>query len=118
MEPAAKLVYCHCAYAQVVPPDVKQQVLRALTESDASFEAVPDLCEMAARRDAAMARIATAGAVRIAACYPRAVRALFVAAGTPLPPVGVEIVNMRTATGSDAAAAMLSRAPAAVEPVP
>ena len=25
-----RLVYCHCAYAQIVPPDVKQQVLRAI----------------------------------------------------------------------------------------
>ena len=100
-------MYCHCAYAQVVPADVKQEVLRALTEADVPFEAVADLCEMAARRDSCMARIAEGGAVRIAACYPRAVRGLFASAATPLPQDGVEIINMRTATGADAAAALL-----------
>jgi hypothetical protein len=102
-----RLVYCHCAYAQIVPPDVKQQVLRELTDRDVSFEAVADLCEMAARRDPQLATIAAGGPVRVAACYPRAVKWLFVSAGSPLPEEGVEIVNMRTATAADAAAAML-----------
>jgi hypothetical protein len=102
-----RLVYCHCAYAQVVPPEVKQEVLRELTDHDVSFEAVADLCEMAARRDPQLATIAAGGPVRVAACYPRAVKWLFVSAGSALPEEGVEIVNMRTATAADAAAAML-----------
>ena len=102
-----RIVYCHCAYAQVVPPDVKQHVLRELAEREVAFEAVPDLCEMAARKDPALAAIAAGGPVRLAACYPRAVKWLFVSAGSPLPDEGVEIVNMRTATAADAAAAML-----------
>lgn len=108
MQSGARLVYCHCAYAQVVPADVKQQVLRALTEAEVPFEAVADLCEMAARRDPCLARIAGGGPVRIAACYPRAVRGLFVSAGTPLPQDGAEIINMRTASGTEAVAAVLS----------
>jgi hypothetical protein len=106
-QPEPRIVYCHCAYAQVVPADVKQQVLRELTEHDVTFDAVADLCEMAARRDPALAAIATGGPVRLAACYPRAVKWLFASAGAPLPDHGVEIVNMRTATADDAAAAML-----------
>ena len=51
MNAQPRIVYCHCAYAQVVPADVKQDVLRRLTESGTSFDAVADLCEMAARRD-------------------------------------------------------------------
>jgi hypothetical protein len=113
-EPQPRLVYCHCAYAQVVPPDVKQHVLRELTDRDVAFEAVADLCEMAARRDPALAAIAAAnGPVRLAACYPRAVKWLFVSAGSPLPEQGVEIVNMRTATADEAAAAMLRHGSAA-----
>ena len=38
-----KLLYCHCAYAKVVPADVKQEVLRRLDASGRPFEAVPDL---------------------------------------------------------------------------
>jgi hypothetical protein len=106
-QPEPRIVYCHCAYAQVVPPDVKQHVLRELTDHDVTFEAVADLCEMAARRDPALANIAAGGPVRLAACYPRAVKWLFVSAGSPLPEQGVEIVNMRTATADEAAAAML-----------
>jgi hypothetical protein len=106
-EPQPRIVYCHCAYAQVVPPDVKQHVLRELTEREVAFEAVPDLCEMAARKDPALAAIAAGGPVRLAACYPRAVKWLFVSAGTPLPEEGIEIVNMRTATADEAATAML-----------
>jgi hypothetical protein len=102
-----RLVYCHCAYAQVVPPDVKQHVLRELTDRDVSFEAVADLCEMAARRDPQLATIAGGGPLRVAACYPRAVKWLFASAGAPLPEEGVEIVNMRTAAAPDAADAML-----------
>jgi hypothetical protein len=107
MDSQPRIVYCHCAYAQVVPQEVKQHVLRVLTESDMSFEAVADLCEMAARRDPCLHSIAGGGPVRIAACYPRAVRWLFSSAEAPLAETGVEIVNMRVATGEEAAATLL-----------
>jgi len=111
MDSGPRIVYCHCAYAQVVPPEVKQHVLRELAEREVSFEAVADLCEMAARRDPCLARIAAGGPVRLAACYPRAVKWLFSSAGSPLPEEGVHIVNMRTSTGSEAVAALLDGAP-------
>lgn len=90
-----RILYCHCAYSRVVPVDVKQAVLAGLTESDVAFEAAPDLCEMSARKDPDLVQIATGGPVRIAACFPRAVKWLFSAAGAPLPEEGVEILNMR-----------------------
>ena len=89
------ILYCHCAYAKVVPPEVKQQVLSKLAESGVAFDAVPDLCEMSARRDPKLKEVAESGVVQIAACYPRAVKWLFSAAGAPLPEQGVEILNMR-----------------------
>ena len=89
------ILYCHCAYAKVVPPEVKQQVLAKLAESGVAFDAVPDLCEMSARRDPKLKEVAESGALQIAACYPRAVKWLFSAAGAPLPETGVEILNMR-----------------------
>ena len=49
---------------------------RNLAASDVEFEAVPDLCEMSARRDPRLAELASAGSLRIAACFPRAVRGL------------------------------------------
>jgi hypothetical protein len=104
------LLYCRCAYAQVVPSGVKDEVLQRLCESGAGFESVSDLCEMAAHRDArltALSECAANGGLRIAACHPRAVRGLFRQAGTSLPAEGVEILNMRDQTSDDVATQML-----------
>lgn len=89
------IVYCHCAFAQVVPSEVKGAVLDGLSASGASFEAVPDLCELTARRDPALEQIVSEGTT-IVACYPRALRWMFSAAGHPLPP-DTQFLNMRVA---------------------
>jgi hypothetical protein len=109
MEPASTptILYCHCQYAQVVPKDVKEAVLRKLCDSATPFEAVADLCEMSARKDPALARIAASGAVKIAACYPRAVKWLFAAANAPLPIDRTEVVNMRALPGEAVCEALL-----------
>jgi hypothetical protein len=106
MTTQSRIVYCHCAYAQVVPADVKQDVLRRLTESGTSFDAVADLCEMAARRDPWLEGVASQGPTHIVACYPRAVKWLFSSAGAPLPEQGIRILNMRTDSAEDIAAAL------------
>lgn len=107
MDNTRRILYCHCAYAQVVPKAVKEEVLRRLGESGVAFDAVADLCEMSARRDPALVQLATGGDVRIAACYPRAVKWLFSAAGAPLPEAGVEVVNMRTEPAENVVEAVL-----------
>ena len=90
-----RILYCNCTYAKVVPKDVKQDVLRQLSDSGQAFDAVADLCDMSARKDPALKKIADGGCTKIAACYPRAVKWLFHAAGTPLPDKGIEVLNMR-----------------------
>jgi hypothetical protein len=107
MPQSLRIVYCHCAYAQVVPPEVKQEVLRRLAESGVAFDAVADLCEMSAKRDPSLKELAAGGPVRIAACFPRAVRGLFIATENPLPQEGVEIRNMRTETAEQVVEALL-----------
>jgi len=96
-DPADKkrIVYCRCAYAQVVPQDVKDEVLKGLGASGVAFEAVSDLCEMSASNDPRLKEIADEGNVRICACFPRAVKGLFHAAEADLPDEGVEVMNMR-----------------------
>ena len=89
------ILFCNCTYAQVIDPAVKAAVLRSLCDSGKSFEAVADLCEMSARKDPALQRLAAGGAVKIAACYPRAVKWLFASAGAPLDPARTEVLNMR-----------------------
>ena len=91
------LLYCHCRYAQVVPADTKNAVLRGLCQSGVEFEAVPDLCELSARRDPRLAALAGSGSLKIAACFPRAVKWLFATAEAPLSPETTEVLNMRQA---------------------
>ena len=94
MSSPACLLYCHCAHARVVPAATKQAVLEALARSGRRFEAVADLCEMSARKDPALARIAAQPGLRIVACHRRAVSWLMHAAGTALPEQ-VPVLNMR-----------------------
>jgi Pyruvate/2-oxoacid:ferredoxin oxidoreductase delta subunit len=103
------VLFCQCKYAQVLPEEVKQAALKALTDSGQAFELVDDLCELSARRDPAMTRMSTTGPVKIAACFPRAVKWLFHAAGAPLKEEDTEIVNLRTLNAQDAQAALLNR---------
>lgn len=105
------VLYCRCAYAQVVPSGVKNEVLQRLCDSGASFETVSDLCEMAAHRDPRLTALASCGRLRIAACYPRAVKGLFQQAGAPLSE-DAEVLNMRTQSAEEIAAALLAPASA------
>jgi hypothetical protein len=108
MTNTTRILYCHCQYAQVVPPEVKAAVLRKLCESGVAFDAVADLCELSARQDPALQRLAQGGAVKIAACFPRAVKWLFHAAQADLPLDGAEVLNMRVQSVEEVAAALLN----------
>lgn len=101
------LLYCHCAFAKVVPDATRGAVLDRLSEAGVAFEAVPDLCEMAARKDPTLTRLAKTPGLKVAACYPRAVRWLFNGAGAPLAD-DAEILNMRTDAADDVADALLA----------
>jgi len=103
-----RILYCHCQYAQVVPPEVKEAVLRKLCESGVAFDAVADLCELSARQDPSLKRLTEGGAVKIAACFPRAVKWLFHTARADLPLDGVEVLNMRVQNAEEVAAALFS----------
>jgi hypothetical protein len=105
---APRILFCNCTYAQVVPREVKEAVLRKLCESGVAFDAVADLCEMSARRDPALQRLADGGPVKIAACFPRAVKWLFAAAQAPLPHHTAEVLNMRTLTAEEVVSSLLT----------
>jgi NAD-dependent dihydropyrimidine dehydrogenase PreA subunit len=96
-----RILYCHCAHARVVPNEVKNAVLEKLSASGVEFEAVPDLCEMAARGDGRLKECASDPSLKIAACYPRAVKWLFAAAGATLPDPSAQVLNMRTQTADE-----------------
>ncbi len=101
MSDRPRILYCHCAYAHVVPKATKEAVLRGLTDAGVDFDAAPDLCEMAARRDPSLEKLVERegedSPCKIVACYPRAVKWLLHGAGVELPD-DVEVLNMRTET--------------------
>ena len=117
------ILFCHCTWARVVDASVKAELLETLAGSDAPFEAVPDLCELAARKDPRLAELAAAAntserPLRIAACFPRAVRWLFAAAGSELPET-VAVHNMRETPADELSAQLLAEEDAApAEPAP
>ena len=102
-----RILYCHCAYARVVPDQVKNDVLQRLSQSGLPFDAVADLCEMSARHDPALQRFAGEEALKIAACYPRAVKWLFSAAQAPLRENGWEVLNMRVESAESVVQSLL-----------
>ncbi len=95
-----RILYCRCAFSQVVPAKTKEEVLERLCSSGRDFECVSDLCEMSARRDDRLGELLEGDEnVKIAACHPRAVKWLFHQAGIPFPDGGsVEVLNMREDT--------------------
>ena len=81
-----------------------------MAESGVAFDAVADLCEMSARQDPALGHLAGAGALKIAACFPRAVKWLFHTARADLPLDRTEVLNMRTGTAEEIREALLNGA--------
>lgn len=93
---APHILYCHCAYANIIPAETKTAVLEGLARADVDFEAVPDLCEMAARRDPRLTELVSGAPLHIAACYPRAVKWLLASAGVKTDVETAVVCNMRT----------------------
>ena len=90
------VLYCHCAYADVVPEATKRAVRAALAGAEGRVEEVADLCELAAAGDPRLADLAAGdGPLHVVACHERAVRWLFDFAGAPLPG-SATVHNMRT----------------------
>jgi hypothetical protein len=67
---------------------------------------VADLCELSARRDPTLQRLADGGPVKIAACFPRAVKWLFAASKANLPLNATEVLNMRVQAAEEIIAAL------------
>lgn len=97
-----RILYCRCAFAQTVPQQTKDEVLERLCASGESFETVADLCEMSARKDPRLHSLLEGDEpVQVVACFPRAVKWLFHAAGADFPENRVEVLNMREASSAE-----------------
>ena len=89
------------------PTETVDEIIQALSASDAAFEVVPDICEFAARRDPAMRRWAAATDLRIAGLPRRAVKWLFHAAGLTLPE-SAEVLDHKTTAADEVVRRLLA----------
>lgn len=95
------ILFCNCSYSQIIDEQRKGRVLRAVADSNIEFAAVDDLCRLAADKDKRLYEWAKMEGLTIIACYPRAVRWLFQAAGAELGREDTSIFNMRTQSAED-----------------
>jgi len=95
MSGCALILYCNCGYYDLVAGEVKARILSGLAQTDVQFEAVQDLCELAVRKDPRFKRWTETDGLKIIACFPRAVKWLFHAAGATLGE-DVEFLNLRS----------------------
>jgi len=96
MSNTATILYCNCAYYDIVPQSAKSRVIKAIKDSDLAVEAVTDLCKVAASDGSKLQYWAGLDNLTIVACYPRAVRWLFHRAGAALKQDNTRFLNMRT----------------------
>ena len=98
---SSRILFCNCGYYQIIQDEIKSKVLVALKDAGIDLVAVTDFCEMSAKRDPLLKRLAGEDGIKIVACFPRAVRWLFHAGEAPLLQEGVKILNMRTRTAEE-----------------
>jgi NAD-dependent dihydropyrimidine dehydrogenase PreA subunit len=91
-----RILFCNCAHYTIIPQALKERILTALSQGGLEIEAVSDLCGLAANRDPRLQTWAVASSRAVVACFPRAIRWLFHAAGVPLSEGQVQFFNMRT----------------------
>jgi NAD-dependent dihydropyrimidine dehydrogenase PreA subunit len=89
------VVYCECAHYDIIPRASREQILAGLRQNGVSLEVVSDLCGLAANRDSRLRSWAEGAPLTVVACFPRAIRWLFHAAGVPLNGQA-RLFNMRT----------------------
>jgi NAD-dependent dihydropyrimidine dehydrogenase PreA subunit len=106
------VLFCHCAFAGIIPEDRKREVLAGLGAAGISPVEVPDLCRLCAERAPLLEEMARKPGLRIVACHPRAVRWLFHRGGAPLTADGTAILNMRVESAGAILAALGAGAPA------
>lgn len=81
------VLLCKCVHYEIIPHAVKEQVFAGLSQAGLDMDVVDDLCGLAAQHDPRMQTWAQTPGLVVVACFPRAVRWLFHAAGAPFPGV-------------------------------
>lgn len=90
------VIFCCCVHYDIIPAAVKEQTLNSLLRTGLDAEVVDDLCGLTANRDPRLQSWVRTPSLAVVACFPRAIRWLFHAAGAPVPNGQVRFFNMRT----------------------
>lgn len=90
------VLLCKCVHYDIISRTAREEVSRSLLNCDAEVQMVADLCGLAASRDPRLQEWAQTPSLAIVACFPRAIRWLFHAAGAQLAPERARFFNMRT----------------------
>jgi NAD-dependent dihydropyrimidine dehydrogenase PreA subunit len=98
---ATAYLVLNCARYAVIPPAAKQQLRATLSHAGWDVEVIDDLCGLAATRDPRLQTWVQAPHLAVVACFPRALRWLFHAAGAPLVQDRVRFFNMRAQTAEE-----------------
>lgn len=104
VEKKSKVILCQCAFTRILPSQVKTEVRAGLDQAGVEYEEVSDLCKLAAHQDPKLDELANEEGMKIAACYPRAVKWLFHSAGKPLDEEKVEVLNLREQSSQEVVA--------------
>ena len=94
MKKETLILYCGCAYSDVVPSQTKAKVLGALEGAGIRFKIVGDLCGAAANEREFLQKAAQENALKVVGCFERAMKWLFEWAGVDTSEI--EFYNMRT----------------------
>ena len=80
----ASLLFCKCVHGEFISDEQRKEWIAMARDSGRDVALVDDLCGMAAEKSPLLRQWAAKEALTIIACYPRAVREMFSAAGAPL----------------------------------
>lgn len=103
------IILCRCVHYELVEQNKLLQICRAVKESGQMHAVVDDLCGLAVSHGSQLHEIVKHENITVVACYPRAVKALFTAAGIDISK-GFSILNMRELTAAEIESELLSRA--------
>ncbi|MBN2511340.1 MAG: ferredoxin family protein [Sedimentisphaerales bacterium] len=90
----SRVIFCQCKKAAIISDDVREELTQWFHRSQIACEVVEDLCGLAAHKDERLVQWAQQDELIVVACYERAVRWLFSAAGAQLKN-DVRVLNQR-----------------------
>lgn len=103
------VLVCHCRNGGARDSADSETIVAELRRSRIPVIEVEEICELVARKDPVLKKVAALSAVSIVACHSRAVRWLFHAGGAPLDPERVKFFNLRGAGNEEILEALRHR---------